>query len=130
MLGGKAVQVTRSGGFLPVDSSDSKTLYYLKDVVNGKLFRSAVDGSGETQLLSGVSYWGFAVAGDRIYYLHETSSGVNEIRRFILATSEDSRVAPIDKQLTAGLSVSPDGRSLLFAALRRRGNVMLAEGLH
>jgi hypothetical protein len=122
--------VTRNGGFLPIDSPDSKTLYYLKGNPDAKLFRSAADGSGETELLSGVAYWSFAVAADRIYYLHKPSQGATEIRRFLLATGEDSLVAAIDKSLVTGLSISPDGKSLLFAELLRRGNVMLADGLY
>ena len=40
--GGKAVLIMRNGGYMPVDSPDSKTLYYLKDGRGtGDLFRSA-----------------------------------------------------------------------------------------
>jgi len=129
--GGKAVPITRSGGFMPVDSPDSKTLYYLKgDLDDNYLVRSAADGSGETRLVKGIAYFGFDVAADRIYYLHKPAIGPNEIRELLLATGSDSRVATIDRQLTMGLGLSPDGKSLLYCELRKRGNVMLADNLH
>jgi hypothetical protein len=53
---------------MPVDSPDSKTLYYLKEGRGTTdLFRSAADGSGETGLVRGIAYNGFAVAADRIF---------------------------------------------------------------
>jgi len=129
--GGKAVLVRRNGGYMPVDSPDSKTLYYLKDGRGtGELFRSGADGSGETGLVTGIAYDGFAVAADRIYYLHQPAIGPIEIREFLLATGSDSRVATIDRPLTGGLALSPDGKSLLFSEWRGRGSLMLVDNLH
>jgi Tol biopolymer transport system component len=125
--GGRPVQVTRRRGHILADSPDSNTLYYSDGT---KLFRSAPDGSGETELLNDLSGWGFAAARDRVYYVHEDSEEVNEIRQLLLATGANSRVCRIDKPLTGGLSLSPDGRSLLYAELRRRGNLMIAENLY
>jgi hypothetical protein len=114
---------------MPVDSPDSKTLYYTKAEPGGKLFRSAADGSGEKELLRG-STWSFAVAADRIYYLHNPAIGPIEIREFLLATGSDSRVATIDVPLTGQLGLSPDGKSLLFSEWRARGSLMLADNLY
>jgi len=80
--------------------------------------------------LSGVAYWGFAVGADRIYYLHNASDGATEIRQFLLVTGKDSRIAAIGKPLTGGLSLSPDGKSLIYAEWRTRGTLMLAETVH
>ena len=97
-----------------IDSADSKTLYY-SDLA--KLF---------TKLANDISWWTFA-APDRIYYVHEDAGSVNEIRQILLSNGENSRVVRIDKSLTNGLSLSPDGRSLLYAEVRGRGNLMIAE---
>jgi Tol biopolymer transport system component len=116
---------------MPVDSPDSKTLYYLKERRGtDDLFRSAADGSGETELVRGIAYFGFAVAADRIYYIHKPAIGPFEIREFVLATGSDSRVATIDKPITGGLGLSPDGKSLLFSEWRTRGSLMLVDNLH
>jgi Tol biopolymer transport system component len=129
--GGTAVLITRNGGFMPVDSPDSKTLYYLKERRGtDDLFRSAADGSGETELVRGIAYVGFAVAADRIYYIHKPAIGPFEIREFVLATGSDSRVATIERQISVGLGLSPDGKSLLFSEWRGRGSLMLADNLH
>ena len=88
------------------------------------------DGSGETGLVRGIAYDGFAVAADRIYYLHQPATGPIEIREFLLATGSDSRVATIDRQITGGLGLSPDGKSLLFSEVRARGSLMLVDNLH
>lgn len=126
--GGKAVPITRDDGSSPLtDSSDSNTLYYDR---GNKLFRSAADGSGEEELLSGVSYWASAVASNRIYYLHERSDGSAEIRQYLLATGDDSRLATINKPVPMGLSLSADAKSLIYSEFVRRGNVMLAENLY
>ena len=125
--GGKAVLITRQGGYMPVDSPDSKTLYYLKE---GDLFRSAADGSGETELVKGVAYMGFAVAAHRIYYIHKPAIGPLEIREFVLRSGSDSRVATIDRPITGGLGLSPDGKSLLFSEWRVRGSLMLVDNLY
>jgi Tol biopolymer transport system component/DNA-binding winged helix-turn-helix (wHTH) protein len=122
-LGGEAKQVTR--GRVVIDSPDSKSLFY-SDGGAKKLFRSDADGGGETELLNDMFLGSFAVAADRIYYIHDDSEGVNEIRRLLLSNGENSRVVRLDKPLTQGLSLSPDGRSLLFTEGRRRGNLMIA----
>jgi Tol biopolymer transport system component len=124
--GGKATQVTRDKGRNLMESVDSKFLYYNEEA---KLFRSAADGSNETELLSDLSWWSFVVARDRIYYIHEDSQGVNEIRQLSLSSGENSRVVQINKPLSSGLSLSSDGRSLLYAEMQRRGNLMIAEEL-
>jgi Tol biopolymer transport system component len=128
--GGKAVLITRNGA-MPADSPDSKTLYYLKEGRGTEdLFRSAADGSGETELVRAIEFYSFAVAADRIYYLHKPATGPIEIREFLLATGSDSRVATIDRQITVGLGLSPDGKSLLFSEWRGRGSLMLVDNLH
>jgi hypothetical protein len=119
--------VTRDGGFVAFDSPDSKTLYYTKADGKAKLFRSNIDGSEETELFSGVSNRGFAVDEDRIYYLHEEVDGSTCIRQFLFATAEDTQVALLREQPFLGLSLSPDGRYLIYSQLRTASNLMLAE---
>ena len=128
--GGAAVRVADNGAFAMIESSDSKYLYYMKTDARGKLYRSAVDGSGEKELLTGVGYSGLALASDRIYDLHDASNGKPELRQSLLATGEDSDVASIDKPLTVGLSVSPDGKSVIFSELQIRSSLMVAEIVH
>jgi Tol biopolymer transport system component len=125
--GDNAVQVTRDGGFVAFDSLDSRTLYYTKTERKAKLFRSSIDGSAETELFSGVSNRGLSVAADRIYYLREEADGSTCIRQFLFAAGEDTQVALLREQPSLGLSLSPDGRYLIYSQLRTASNLMLAE---
>jgi len=124
--GGPAVPVSRNRGAIVEESADSKSLYYMRE---DNLYRSGADGSGETLLVSGIAFNGFTVAAERIYYLHQPSSGAMEIRQRFLVTGQDSRLMAIEKQLTGGLSLSPDGKSLIYSELRRHSSLMIAENL-
>lgn len=126
VTGGKAVPLSSNPGALVEESADLKSLYYMR---GDNLYRSAPDGAGEGLVVSGVAFTGFAVAEDRIYYLHEPSPGKMEIRQRLLATGEDSRVVTVEKQVTGGLSLSPDGKSLIYSELRVRSSLMVAENL-
>ncbi|MCU1258621.1 MAG: yycF [Bryobacterales bacterium] len=128
--GGKAVQVTRNGGFVAFESPDGKALYYTKTDQDAKLWRSTEDGSGETEVLSGVANRGFVVAADRVYYLRQESDGSTGIRRFILATGEDSQIVSVAKPMFLGLSMSPGGKYLIYSQMRVGSNLMLVEDFH
>ena len=125
--GGKAVQVTRNGGLVALDSPDGRSLYYTKTEERTTLFRSDTDGNGETPVLGDVAKRGFVIAADRIYYLCERR-GTFSIRRLMLRSHEDSPVAPVRNSVYLGLSLSRDGRSLMYSDARAQGNLMLAEG--
>jgi hypothetical protein len=105
-------------------------LYYTKIEGDAQLFRSGIDGTGDTEVLSGVSRQGFVVAPDRIYYLREDRDGSIAIRQFLLATGEDSRLASAVKPVFSGLSLSPDGKYLIYSQFRARSNLMLVDDFH
>jgi hypothetical protein len=88
-----------------------------------------VDGSGETEVLSEVAVRGFCVAADRIYYLHEGLDGSISVRRFLMQTREDVPIASLPRPAYLGLSLSPDGKSLIYSEFHVSSNLMLAEGL-
>jgi Tol biopolymer transport system component/DNA-binding winged helix-turn-helix (wHTH) protein len=128
--GGKAVQLTRGGGYIGLESPDGKTLYYTDREQDAKLKRSTVDGARETEVLSGVAHRGFLIAGDRIYYMRQEPDGSTAIRRFILATHEDSQIVSVHGPVFIGLSLSPDGKYLVYSQLRVAMNLILVEDFH
>ena len=128
--GGKAVQVTRNGGMIAFEPPDRRALFYMKTDQNGKLWRSEVDGSGETEVLDGVYSRGFAVTADRIYYLRQGPTGIFAIRRYVIATREDSQIALLAKPVFEGLSISPDGKYLIYSQRLEASNLMLVEDFH
>jgi Tol biopolymer transport system component len=127
--GGTAVPITRSGGVNAVESPDGKALYYSKSDGRGDLFRSRMDGSGERLVVRGAAKRGFVVAEDRIYYLHEETVNSAAIRVLLLRNGEDLQIARILQPLFGGLSLSPDGRYLIYSQVRTAANLMLAEGV-
>jgi Tol biopolymer transport system component len=128
--GGKAVQVTRNGGFVAFESPDGKALFYTKIDQNAKLWRSAADGSGETVVLDGVAFRGFVVAADRVYYLRQEPNNSFAIRCYVIATREDSQIASFAKPVSLGLSISPDGKYLIYSQRLDASNLMLVEDFH
>ncbi len=102
----------------------------MKTDQNTKLWRSAVDGSGETEVLDGVDSRGFVVTADRVYYLRQKPNGSSAIRRYVIATREDSQIASLAKPFFEGLSISPDGKYLIYSQKLEASNLMLVEDFH
>ena len=128
--GGKAVQVTRNGGLIAFEAPDQRALFYMKTDQNAKLWMSAVDGSRETEVLDGVDSRGFVVTADRIYYLRQEPNGSFAIRRHGIATREGSQIASLPKPIFGGLSISPDGKYLIYSQKLEASNLMLVEDFH
>jgi len=127
--GGAAVQVTRSGGTYAVESPDGKFLYYSRSWYapeNTELWRVPVEGGEETRIIGSVGTGFFAVGERGIYFL---SGWVNPaVQLFHFATGKIETVARLEGQMAGGLSVSPDGRWLLYSKWQRRGSdLMLVE---
>jgi Tol biopolymer transport system component len=128
--GGKAVQVTRNGGLIAFEAPDGRAIFYMKSDQDSKLWRSAVDGSGETEVLDGADSRGFVVTADRVYYFRQERNGSFAIRRYVLATHEDSQIISLAKPVFWGLSISPDGKYLIYSQRLEASNLMLVEDFH
>jgi hypothetical protein len=70
---------------------------------------------------------GFAVAADRIYYLKQADDGTTDLRRFMLASHEDSLIAALGNEVYLGLDISPDGKSVIYSQMRLASNLMSVE---
>jgi len=137
--GGAAVQVTSGGGLAAFESVDGSRLYYWKGGTQPGIWSRPVVGGTETRLHGEVRphYWGsWAVAADAVYFIVESTTPdhprrttvFSTLRRYKFATGEVKDVAELEKP-SLGLSVSPDGKSVLYAQFDQRGSdIMLAEG--
>ncbi|HSB18006.1 MAG TPA: winged helix-turn-helix domain-containing protein [Bryobacteraceae bacterium] len=113
-VNGNPVQVTRRGGTGGVESPDGRFLYY-KKTANGvtSLWKAPVEGGEEVRILDSFDDRYFVVAERGIYFL--TSEG-KRIQFYSFATRKVETVAEFQKFNCAwGLSVSPDGRQLLYS---------------
>jgi Tol biopolymer transport system component len=130
--GGKATQITRQGGYGPIESRDGKFLYYAKRSSGGVpslgaggaggLWRVPSAGGDEVEILPDLrTSPSFDVAPDGIYYIPTGGPGNYTIRFLDLATGKTRQVATLPKPASGGLSLSPDGRHLLYSQVDQTG---------
>ena len=134
-------QITKGGGYLARASDDGKYLVYFK---RGALWKVPAEGGEEEEIVPNVSgFLNFTLTHDAIYYIPKPPpDGSYWIYRYDLATKAQtavinisfgpqlvSEVAPDDHLffMKHGLTLSPDGHTLLWAQTDQRGSdLMLA----
>ncbi|MBV9085094.1 MAG: PD40 domain-containing protein, partial [Acidobacteriaceae bacterium] len=130
--GGRATQITRNGGWVPLESPDRRYLFYSKPSAPG-LWRLSLNGGEEEKLpipdISGEWRSAFAVTKKGIYFIQPGHSGIEQKLRFLnFATGRITQLASIAKRVGVGLAVSPDERLLLYSQRDREGSdLMLVE---
>jgi len=131
-------QVTQSGGFNGIESPDARYLYYVRDADKTSIWRLPLNGTRQDEEIVkelGPGMWGYwTLAGENMYYLRRPSSGDPQasIFRLNLRTNHAEALGTTQYAVNhsdKGLSVSPDGRWLLYAQRDvDRSNIMLTEG--
>ncbi len=120
--GGDAEQVTDQGGYTCFESFDGRMLYYAKaQVPRQPLFARPTGGGRETRVVDEILGRSFAVVEDGLYYFARTDvAGVTSLRFLDLARGRSRQVARLDVPVTpgAGLTVSPDRKTILFTAFK------------
>jgi Tol biopolymer transport system component len=116
--GGRAVQVTKNGGLSGLESTDGKFLYYAKGSDPKSIWKVPVDGGQETQIIQSlVSAVDFAVVDRGIYFIPAQSARSNlssSIQFFSFETAKIMPIATTEKRAAYGLTISPDGRWILY----------------
>jgi Tol biopolymer transport system component len=131
--GGKEEQVTHEGGAFPLESVDGRTLYYLKKAPgDGPLMGRPTAGGDERTILPCARPFGYAVAPRGIIHvacLTQEAGGSPQrvLRYWDAATGQDSPVATVTADVIASLSVSPDGRSIVYAGGVFTSDLMMIE---
>jgi Tol biopolymer transport system component/DNA-binding winged helix-turn-helix (wHTH) protein len=138
--GGQTVQVTKGGGLAALESRDGKFLYYSKGQSPG-LWRVPVAGGEEALVIASFKeelsgYWGVADKG--IYFVDDhaeklVSSAPAYLKFMSFGTGRIREIMPLEKppMSGAGLSVSPDGRWVLYqGGDQRSDDIMLVENFH
>ncbi len=122
--GGQAAQVTKRGGLSPVESPDGKDIYYTR--TNSGIWRMPIEGGEETLVLDQVSASNWVVTESGIYFI---SRARITLEFFRFATNRSSQILALDpKKYPQGISVSPDGRWVLYTQFdRRQSDILLIE---
>jgi Tol biopolymer transport system component len=127
--GGTTVQVTRNGGETGFESADGKSIYYTKEYLSSALWKMPVSGGEESKVLPSVVNRAFFLVKDGIYFIPEPGIDRKSSIHFLsFATGKVKTLAPMSGPPGEGLSVSPDGQSLLFSQQDEAGSdLMLVE---
>ncbi len=124
--GGDATQVTDTGGFSPAVSPDGRTLYYLRQEFRSPLFARPIAEGEERQVVDSVTRSQYVVKEDGIYYFTPVggSGGMalpggtvierGDTLRFLDFATGRSRELATVHHLGRGLTVSPDGKTILY----------------
>ena len=115
--GGPAVQVSPGLGMMAIESPDGVYIYYTESPTSNSpapLWRVPVKGGAAVKIAEGVNSTGFDVLDSGVYYI-ERLPGEARLQYFDFATRKATTVARDLGNVDFGLSVSPDGRTILFS---------------
>ena len=116
--GGEAVQVTKNGGHSADEGPAGDFIYYQKGVKGvPELWQVPVAGGEDRRLLSLVGYRQFAVRRDGIYFIQREAYRTASLQFYRFATQKTKKITDIEGPFLHydfGLTVSPDGRSVLY----------------
>ena len=136
--GGDAVQITRGGGFESFASPDGKWLYYIKDSADSGLWRVSATASAkisDESQISGIAEEGFqniwTLTKKGVYFIASAEKPPAKIKFFDFSTEQTSEIGQIENFASskyAGMTVSPDGKTILIARFDQiASTIMLAE---
>jgi len=130
-----STQITRHGGFSGVESYDGRYLYYVKYFRSG-IWRMPIDG-GEEELITDLPepwylrYWDISETG--LYFYDIAASPRPAIKYYDFKTRQTKTVLELEGQAmewTPGISVSRDGRTLLYGVRNWTTTLMVADEIH
>jgi Tol biopolymer transport system component/DNA-binding winged helix-turn-helix (wHTH) protein len=124
--GGPVEQITKHGsGTTAYVSADNSTLFYMKGNV-GPVYAQPLSGGEERQILSYVYYKAFFPIKDGIYYVGARRDDGFYPLEFYEFTGKTSRLlGKVGGHLWQGLTVSPDGKSILLSRSANTGSDLM-----
>jgi Tol biopolymer transport system component len=123
-VGGGAAPVSAQAAFNPVESSDGSTVYFAARTSVATLKAVSLDRPGTDYSVDGVgpllgsTHWTIVPGG--MYFV--PSDQPRSLQYFDFVTKRARRVFDIEKNFYDGLSVSPDGRWLLYTQIDEENN--------
>ena len=129
-------QVTKHGGFLAAESYDGRYLYYVKHFCSG-IWRMPIDGGGEEERIINLpepwylGYWDISESG--VYFYDIAASPRPAIKYYDFKTRRVTTVLEPEGQAkiwSSGISVSRDGRTLLYEMVHATSTLMVADEIH
>ena len=128
--GGDAIAVSQESGAYPVESYDRETVYFVKNGRESTINAVPLKSEGAVTAVIGMpavsdqSLWTLVPEG--IYFA--PMEAPRSLQYFDFATKHVRQSCKFEKNLVNGLSVSPDGRWLLYTQLdKANSDIMLVE---
>lgn len=112
--GGDAVQVTPNQGNQALEAADGSSIYYLTASVVSPLWRMATSGGEAVKVLDGIIWFNFCLVEKKGAYYIDRLGGETRLQYLNLVTGKSTIVARNLGEVSAGLTTSPDGRTILF----------------
>lgn len=130
---GSDMQLTKEGGFDPIEWVDGKTVYYTRFYQAG-IWKTPVSGGAETLAVADrpqIGFWGhYGVAATGLYFLDEDAEPHPAIDFYSFATQRISTVLTLDEhpaRLQPSLGVSADGKTIYFTQYDRQSVIRMME---
>jgi len=125
--GGSEERMTQGGGSRAYESADGKTLFFKGVAMDayGPLLALPLDGEPERKVLECVPTVAFAVGPGGIYHFGCTAD-LHAVPLYLLdpATGQDRLLGKLE-QAILGLTVSPDGKTILYTKLENQGSDLM-----
>ena len=103
---------------MPVESPDGKTVFYARSKGTAStIWKIPVAGGDAVQVTGPIAKDpAFAVSMNGIYYVTPPESPTRQLIQFLdFATNQSRPVVVAEREIGLGMSLSPDGRFLIFA---------------
>ena len=133
--GGEPAQVTKEGGFIALESPDGRFIYYTKEFAQTtSLWKLPVEGGEESKVLDSVHHRNFAIVPEGVYFVAVPAPAEPDRAysiRFLDFAGRAELVYRLPSNIvrSLGLSVSPDGQSILYTQVDDiSSDLMLIEG--
>jgi len=125
-MGGPEERVTHNGGWVPYESADGKTLFFLRDTGSSPLMALPLAGGPERKVIDCVEPpFGFAVGSAGVYHLGCVADR-RTVPLYLLdpATGRDRLLGTLENG-QGGFTVSPDGKTILYTKMVGEGSDLM-----
>ena len=130
--GGSAVQVTKKGGFAPLEADDG-FLYYTKGFILPGIWKVPSQGGTEVAVLdtSYAAKWSdWAVVSGGMYFVNSRSSPKPILEFLDFASGKRTSISALDGE-PEGLAVSPDRKSVVYSQVDQHNEgIMVVKNFH